>query len=192
MAHPMQMSALDTALLVIDVQEKLLPLIPQGAALVRNVAFLIDAATALGMPVHATEQYPRGLGPTVPELAARLPTRPDKTAFSGCAVPGLVEALHRAARPKVVVAGMETHVCVLQTALDLLALDFRVFIPVDAVAARFAIDHDTALRRLEQAGAVLTTVEGCAFEWVGGSAHPQFKAISKLVQDRMQERLRGS
>src|SRR5262249_27748827 len=121
------------------------------------------------------------------ELAARLPARPDKTAFSSCAVPGLVDGLHRAARPKVVLAGMETHVCVLQTALDLLALDFRVFIPVDAVAARFAIDHDPALRRLERGGAGLPAAEGCAFEWVGGSAHPQFKAISKLVQERMQQ-----
>jgi nicotinamidase-related amidase len=187
MAHPLQMSAADTALLVIDVQEKLLPLIPQGRALVRNVAFLVDAATLLGMPVLATEQYPRGLGPTVPELAARLPHRPDKTAFSSCGAAGIVDTLHREARPKVVLAGMETHVCVMQTALDLLALDFRVFVPVDAVAARYAIDHDTALRRMGAAGAVLTTAEGCAFEWVGGSAHPQFKAISRLVQERMQE-----
>jgi nicotinamidase-related amidase len=187
MAHPLQMSALDTALLVIDVQEKLLPLVPQGSSLVRNIAFLIDAARLLSMPVQATEQYPRGLGPTVPELAARLPARPDKTAFSCCAVAGLVDTLHREARPKVVLAGMETHVCVLQTALDLLALDFRVFIPVDAVAARCAIDHDTALRRLEKVGAVLTTAEGCAFEWVGGSSHSQFKAISRLVQDRMKQ-----
>src|SRR5262245_13434416 len=134
MAHPLQMSALDTALLVIDVQDKLLPLIPQRQTLVRNVAFLIDAAAALGMPVLATEQYPRGLGPTVPELAGRLPHRPDKTSFSSCGAAGVVDTLHREARPKVVLAGMETHVCVLHTALDLLALDFRVFVAVDAVA----------------------------------------------------------
>src|SRR5262249_31413959 len=147
--------------------------------------FLVDAARLLDIPVQATEQYPRGLGPTTAELARRLPERPDKVAFSCCAIPAVVETFHRTARPKVVLAGIETHVCVLHTALDLLALDFRVFVPVDAVGARYAVDHDTALRRLEQAGAALTTSEGCAFEWVGGSDHPKFKALSQLVQERM-------
>src|SRR3954449_8117379 len=99
MAHVTQMSAADTALLVIDVQEKLLPLIPDAAALTLNIAFLIDAARLLDMPVQATEQYPRGLGATVPELASRLPDRPDKVAFSSCAAQGVVERLHREARP---------------------------------------------------------------------------------------------
>src|SRR5262245_55854358 len=187
MAHATQMSAADTGLLVIDVQEKLLPLIPDAKAIIRNTAFLIDAARLLGMPVRATEQYPRGLGPTTPELAARLPDRPEKIAFSSCAVGSVVEAFHRAACPKVVLAGLETHVCVLNTALDLLALDFRVYLAIDAVGARYRIDHDTALRRLEQAGAVLTTSEGCAFEWVGGAAHPRFRDISRLVQERMKQ-----
>jgi nicotinamidase-related amidase len=187
MPHPLQMSAADTALLVIDVQEKLVPAIAGAAPMVRNIGFLVDAAGLLGMPVQATEQYPKGLGPTVPELASRLPYRPDKVAFSSCAVGSVVEALHREARPKVVLAGIETHVCVLHTALDLLALDFRVFLPVDAVGARFRLDHDVALRRLEQAGAVLTTTEGCLFEWVGGAGHPHFKAISRLVQERAKQ-----
>jgi nicotinamidase-related amidase len=187
MAHATLMSAGDTALLVIDVQEKLLPFIPHAEALVRNIAFLVDGAKLLQMPVLATEQYPRGLGPTTPELARRLPNRPDKTAFSCCAVPSIVDSLHRDARVKVVLAGIETHVCVLHTVLDLLALDFRVYIPVDAVAARFSIDHETALRRSKDAGAVLTTTEGCLFEWVGGAGHPQFKAVSKLVQERMRD-----
>jgi nicotinamidase-related amidase len=185
MAHLLQLSAADTGLLVIDVQEKLLPKILDAAALTRNIAFLIDAARVLDMPVQATEQYPKGLGPTVPELIGRLPMRPEKVAFSSCAAPSVVETFHREARPKVVLAGIETHVCVLHTALDLLALDFRVFIAVDAVGARYRIDHDTALRRLEQVGAVLTTAEGCAFEWVGGAAHPRFKDVSRLVQERM-------
>ena len=95
MAHPMQMSAADTALLVIDVQEKLMPKIADAGALTRNIAFLIDAARLLDMPVQATEQYPRGLGATVPELAGRLPERPDKVAFSSCAAPAVVETFHR-------------------------------------------------------------------------------------------------
>ena len=185
MPHATQMTPADTALLVIDVQDKLLNLIPGRAALVRNIAFLIDAAKLVQIPVAATEQYPKGLGPTTADLAKRLPERPDKTAFSSCAVESVVEGFRRAARPKVLLCGMETHVCVLNTALDLLALDFRVYVAVDAVASRYAVDHEVALRRMEQAGVVPVTVETAAFEWCGGSGHPQFKHISKLVQERM-------
>jgi nicotinamidase-related amidase len=179
------MSPADTALLVIDVQDKLLPLIPHQTALVRNIAFLLDAAHLVKIPVTATEQYPKGLGPTTAEVAKRVPQRPEKTAFSCCAIASVVEGFHRGARPKVLLAGIETHVCVLNTALDLLNLDFRVFVAVDAVASRFAIDHEVALRRLEKTGAILTTAEAAAFEWVGGAGHPCFKAISQLVQERM-------
>jgi nicotinamidase-related amidase len=179
------MSADDTALLVIDVQDKLLPHIPNHAVMVRNIAFLVDGARLLQIPVTATEQYPKGLGPTTAELAKRLPERPEKTAFSCCAITSVVQGFHRAARPKVLLAGIETHVCVLNTALDLLNLNFRVYVAVDAVAARFAIDHDVALRRMEQAGAILTTAEAAVFEWTCGAGHPQFKAVSQLVQDRM-------
>jgi nicotinamidase-related amidase len=185
MPHPTKMSASDTALLVVDVQDKLLAKIPAADALVRNIAFLIDAAHLLQIPVTATEQYPKGLGPTTAELAKRVPQRPDKTAFSCCAIPSVVEGFRRAARPKVLLTGIETHVCVSNTALDLLNLDFRVYVAVDAVAGRFAIDHDVALRRLEKAGIILTTSEAAVFEWVGGAGHPQFKAISQLVQQRM-------
>ena len=185
MYHPTQMSAGDTGLLVVDVQEKLVPLIPAAQALIRNIAFLIDAARLLDMPVQATEQYPKGLGPTVPELARRLPERPEKIAFSCCAVPQVVEGFRSAGRPKVLLAGIETHVCVQQTALDFLGLDFRVYLPADAVGSRFAVDHEQALRRLERAGAVVTTSEAAVFEWVGAGGTPQFKEISRLVQERM-------
>jgi nicotinamidase-related amidase len=185
MPHVTQMSAGDTGLLVIDIQVKLIPKILGAARLVHNVSFLLDVAKLLQMPTLATEQYPRGLGGTVPELAPRLPSPPEKVRFSSCAVPSVIDTLHREARPRVVLCGIETHVCVLNTALDLLAHDFRVYLAVDALGARAAVDHDTALRRLEQAGAILTTVEGCAFEWLGGADHPHFKAISKMVQERM-------
>src|ERR1700724_273264 len=102
MPHPTQMSPADTALLVIDVQERLMTKIPGAAALVRNIAFLIDAARLLQLPVLATEQYPKGLGPTVPELASRLPERPDKLTFSSCAAPSVIDNFHRAACPKLV------------------------------------------------------------------------------------------
>lgn len=181
------MSPADTALLVIDVQEKLMPKILQADAVLRNIAFLIDGAQLLGLPVTATEQYPKGLGSTVPELANRLPQRPDKLAFSCCAIDAVVNGFREGARTKVVLAGIESHVCVLQTALDLLGLGFRVYLPVDAIGSRYRIDQEFALRRLENAGAILTTSETCLFEWTGSSDHPQFKKISLLVQERMQK-----
>lgn len=186
MSHETFLSAPESALLVIDVQEKLMVKIAGAAAQICNSAFLIDAARLFDIPVTATEQYPKGLGPTVPELAQRLPQRPDKLAFSCCAIPSVVEGFRRSGRSRIVLAGIETHVCVLHTALDLLAADFRVYIPVDAVGSRGAIDHDTALRRLEKAGAILTTAETSVFEWTtGGAAHPKFKQMSVLVQERM-------
>ncbi len=190
MAHPSQMSAADTGLLIVDVQEKLMPLIPGADAIIRNIAFLVDGARLLGMTVQATEQYPKGLGSTVPEIAKRVPERPEKTAFSCCAIPSVAETFHRAARPKIVVAGIEAHVCVLGTVLDLLALGFRAYVAVDAVGSRYRIDQETALRRMEQAGAILTTCETAVFEWVGAAGSPQFKEISRLVQERMKG-LRG-
>lgn len=183
--HPTQMSPGDTGLLIIDVQEKLMPRIPDGDALVRNIAFLIDCARALDMPVQATEQYPKGLGGTLAPLAQRVPERPAKTAFSCCAIPTVIDQFRVQARPKVLLAGIESHVCVLHTALDLLALDFRVYVAIDAVASRYPVDHMCALGRMEKAGCTLVTTETAAFEWVGGADHPNFKKISTLVQERM-------
>src|SRR5437868_11737967 len=102
MPHPTHLSSHEAALLVIDVQEKLMVKIPGAAALVRNIAFLIDGARLLDVPVTATEQYPKGLGPTVPELAQRLPERPDKTAFSSCAIPSTVEGFRSHKRSRIV------------------------------------------------------------------------------------------
>ncbi|HSQ57805.1 MAG TPA: hydrolase [Gemmata sp.] len=180
-----RLTAESSSLVVVDVQDKLLVKLPNAAALVRNAAFLLDVAALLNVPARATEQYPKGLGPTTAELARRLPKSiPAKTAFSCCAAGTFLEELEMLRRPNVVIAGMETHVCVAQTALDLLHAGLHVFLAVDALGSRFPIDHETALRRLEQAGAVLTTVEGVAFEWVGDAAHGQFKAVSKLVIER--------
>jgi nicotinamidase-related amidase len=172
----------ESAVLVVDVQEKLLPVIPTARALLLNLTFLLDAAGRLGVPVLATEQYPQGLGGTAPELVPHLPAeRPTKTAFSCAAVPAVAGGL---ARRQVVLTGLETHVCVMQTGLDLLARGTAVFVPVDAVAGRFTLDHDLALRRLERAGAVLTTCETAVFEWLRDAAHPRFKEVSRLVRER--------
>lgn len=177
-----RLRAENSVVIVIDIQDKLLPKIPDAAKLIKNAGFVLDVAAALGIPARATEQYPKGLGPTTAEIARRLPaTLPAKTAFSCCGADTFLEELEMLRRPNVVLVGMETHVCVAQTALDLLHAGLHVFLPVDALAARGAIDHDTALRRLEQAGAVPTTVEGVAFEWLNDASHPQFKAISAMI-----------
>jgi|SRR5579883_606369 len=182
-----RMRAENAVVVVIDIQDKLLAKIPTAPTLVRNAAFLLDVAKELSVPVRATEQYPKGLGPTTPEIAQRLGgTIPSKTAFSCCGAETFLEELEMLRRPNVVLVGMETHVCVAHTALDLLHAGLHVFLPVDALAARNTLDHDVALRRLEQAGAVPTTAEAIAFEWMADAAHPQFKAISKLVISRDQ------
>jgi nicotinamidase-related amidase len=182
----MHLASRESAVLVVDVQEKLMAKIPGADALVRNSAFLIDAARLLEVEVAATEQYPKGLGPTVAPLAKRVPNRPDKLGFSCCAVPHLAEGFRVCGRTRIVLVGIETHVCVLNTALDLLKANFHVYLAVDALASRYPIDHETALKRLVQAGAYLTTVETCVFEWLVGSNHPRFKDVSALVQQRMQ------
>jgi nicotinamidase-related amidase len=179
-------TALNSTLLVVDVQDKLLVKMPNPSALVRDVAFLIDVAKAVQVPILATEQYPKGLGPTTGELRKRLaPILPAKMTFSCCGAPGLLAALRVSGRPHVVLAGMETHVCVMQTALDLLGEGLNVFLPSDALQARFLSDHNIALHRMERAGAIVTSVEATAFEWLGSAEHPQFKVISKLIQERM-------
>jgi nicotinamidase-related amidase len=185
MKHTTQLTPRESALLVIDVQERLMTKIPGADALTRNIAFLIDVAHLLEIEVVATEQYPKGLGPTLAPLAKRVPVRPDKVVFSCCAVPQLLDGFCARGRSKIVLTGIESHVCVLNTALDLLASGFQTYIAVDAVTSRYAIDHEMALKRLDKAGAILTTTETCAFEWLGSSQHPQFKQVSALVQERM-------
>ncbi len=187
MPHSEQLSTADSALLVIDVQEKLMPLIHEGESIIRNIGFLIDGARLLNLPVLATEQYPKGLGHTVEPIREKRDEIPEKVAFSCAAVKEVVETLHHEARPKVVLVGIESHVCVQQTALDLLALNFRVYIPVDSVSSRFVVDHETALRRLEKTGVILTTAESVLFECVGSKDHEAFKGVSSLVQERMKQ-----
>jgi nicotinamidase-related amidase len=175
----------ESSLLVIDVQERLLPAIPSTPRLLLNIKFLLDVARLLDVPPLVTEQYPSGLGSTAVELLERLPAeRPAKLDFSCCGVPDMVARLRYGGRSTVVLCGIETHVCVLQTALDLLAAGLKVAVAADAVAGRLALDHELALRRMERDGALLTTCETIAFEWLGTAAAPQFKAISGLIRQR--------
>jgi nicotinamidase-related amidase len=180
---PMMMSPGDTALLVIDVQEKLVPAISERKRVVWNVRRLLDGAKVLGLSMIGTEQYPQGLGPTVPELAERLGSLPSKLTFSCGGCPGLFAELEQKGIGKILVAGIETHVCVQQTVLDLLAAGWSVLVAVDAVGSRFEIDHRTALERMNSTGATLTTTEAALFEWCRVAGTPEFKQISKLAQE---------
>jgi len=181
---PELMSRHDTGLLIVDVQGKLITMIPQYRRIIWNLERLLSAAEILGLPREATEQYPQGLGPTVPELAQRLGPISDKVTFSCGGCPGLWSAFDRSRIRRLVVAGIEAHVCIQQTVFDLLAAGFRVYLPVDAIGARYEIDYQTALRRMDSAGAVLTTTESAIFEWCETAAAPEFKQISRLIQQQ--------
>jgi nicotinamidase-related amidase len=177
----------DSRLLIVDMQQKLVPLIRHAKQVTTNCVKLVRAARLLGPPVFATEQYPKGLGGTVPELAELLDERPDKSRFScgevlnwGTTAEPTDAALRD--RTRVVVAGIEAHVCVLQTTFDLLAAGFLVYIPADAVGSRSKLDWRIALDRLSNAGVVITTTESVLFEWCETSGTDEFREISKLVK----------
>lgn len=173
---------------VIDVQEKLIATLPdQGAELMGSVNFLVDVARILSVPIVVTEQYPKGLGPSVGTLAHDTSVI-EKTGFSGCVSDAFNEQLQQHKAETIIVLGMETHVCVLQTVLDLLRREYRVMIAVDAVASAYKRDAEIAFRRMEQGGATLSTVESIAFEWLGDAEHPHFKTISRRVIEYRQTR----
>jgi nicotinamidase-related amidase len=180
----MRMLPATTLLGVTDIQERLIAAVPAADFVVARAARLAEAARILGIRAVLTEQYPRGLGPTPAALAALLPAAVVKMSFSSCGCgpfAAAVDAPAPSAVEAVVLCGLETHVCIAQTALDLLARGLAVFIAVDAVASRHTLDHEVALRRLEGAGAVLTTTEAILFEWCRTAEHPHFQAIRKLV-----------
>jgi nicotinamidase-related amidase len=180
---PELMSVGNTALVVIDVQEKLIGVIADHRRVVWNVRRLIDGAKVLGVPVVGTEQYPQGLGPTIPELAERLGPVPSKLTFSGGSCPEVFAALRARSISNLLICGIEAHVCVQQTVLDLLADGWRVYVALDAVSSRFEIDRQTAFRRMETSGATLTTTEAALFEWCEIAGTPEFKQISRLVRE---------
>ena len=182
---PELMSPADTALLVVDVQSRLLAVEPDGARVTWNCRRLLDAAQILGVRAAATEQYPEKLGPTEPQLADRIASAiPAKMTFSCGSCGELFAGWHAAGIHRVLVCGIETHVCVQQTVLDLLAANYQVFVAADAVGARHAIDHEIALRRMEASGALLTTTEAAMFEWCGVAGTPEFKQISALAKEQ--------
>jgi nicotinamidase-related amidase len=172
-------------LLVIDVQEKLAAAMPaeERAAMEKNVEILIRAAVRLGMPVIATEQYPKGLGPTVARLRELLPEEPLQKVEFSCGNSKLAaRKIMGAGRKQAIVAGMESHVCVFQTVRDLLRGDFAVFLAQDAVISRTGANREVGLQLCEKAGATLTSTEAVLFDLLGSSDTPEFKELSKLIK----------
>jgi len=172
----------NSRLLIVDMQEKLLPAIPVHRQLIENCDLLCQAAKLLAVPLDATEQYPKGLGGTVPELISHFERILEKERFS------CMETLdwNRGAneRFQVIVAGIEAHVCILQTVLDLVARGNRVHVVADAVGSRHKTDWKFALKRMADSGATLTTSEAVIFEWCQTSQAIEFKELSKLVKNR--------
>ena len=194
--HPLNRPALlptqSSCLAVIDVQEKLIPAIGQAQAVLRSCRFLMQIAQLLKVPILLTEQYPRGLGRTVPELLEGLPVLPtaEKMRFSAA---DALESLLTAPTPPCsqrpthfVLAGIETHICILQTALELLQRGYQVTVVRDATSSRTITEADLATQRLLSAGVVVTSAESVAFEWCESAEHPQFRALSQLVRSRQQ------
>ena len=167
-------------LLVIDLQEKMLPPIAEGAAVVANCRWLIQAAQKIGVPVAATEQYPKGLGALVAELRELLPAEAiaAKTRFSAVAAQCLPD-LPGSDRSQIIVAGVEAHVCVLQTALDLYHEGKEVFVVADGVGWRRAADRELALLRMRQEGVRIVSREMAVFEWLGEAGTPLFRSVNK-------------
>ena len=179
---PLLLDRRQSCLLVIDVQEKLLPLIDRAAVVQWNISRLLKGAGVLKVRVAATEQYPAGLGATVAPLREYFAEISEKRMFSGRECHELFADLLDRSLRQIVVAGIETHVCVLQTALDLVSAGFDVFAPADAVGSRTPLDHETALARMAQSGVTVTTTESVLFEWCETSAAAEFKQISQLVR----------
>lgn len=170
-------------LLLVDLQEKLMPAMVGPANLGRQIGILLAAARELAVPVVTSEQYPAGLGPTVAEIGGKL--HPDevfaKTEFSCYANPTLRRRLE-AGGDQVILAGIEAHVCVLQTALELVAAGRRVFVVGDAVSSRQADSKTIALQRLAGSGAMIVTTEMVVFEWLRRADRPEFKPVSRLIR----------
>lgn len=164
------------ALVLIDVQEGFRPY-AAFAAVTEGCAKLVEGARILGVPVVATEQYPKGLGHTAPEVGLGDEPRVEKTVFSACRADGF----DLGGRDQAIVCGIEAHVCVSQTVHDLLGQGVEVHVPADAVGSRHPIDYERALPRLEKAGAVVTTIEAALLELCERAGTPEFKAVQKVI-----------
>lgn len=184
----------DSIFVGIDYQEKIMPAMKNNEELEQTVIKLIKGCRILGVPVIVTQQYTRGLGETIPSVKQALTeslseTIPEaafepieKTSFSACGEPAFMEALEKSGKKTVIIGGIETHVCVQQTVIDLLEKGYTVFVVNDCVSSRSNNDKKYSQRRMGDSGAIGTTYESVLFELLGGAKDPAFKQISALVK----------
>lgn len=182
--NPIILKKESTALLIIDIQERILPVIRNYETVIENTIKLIKGFKALQLPIYFTEQYPKGLGPTSNKILGELEgyTAIQKMSFSCSGAENLFEELHRKKLLQVVVTGVESHVCVQQTVLDLIANDFQVNLAADAVSSRKEIDYNISLERMRTLGAEITTTESVLFELLEVCGTPEFKEISRIIK----------
>jgi nicotinamidase-related amidase len=169
-------------LLVVDYQEKLCPRINSQELIERQIVRLVEVARLLEVPVAATVQYPRGLGPLVPSLRGAMGAAEEKLDFSAAVCRETLDRWLGQGRDQIVVVGIEAHVCVQQTVLDLIAEGWHPFVVIDAVGSRNELDRLVAIERMRDNGATVTTAEAAMFEWLGTADHPAFKAVSAIVK----------
>ena len=174
----------NTAGLVIDIQERLYPHIHEHEAIARNTGILVKGMKVLGVPVLVTQQYTRGLGPTIPGLLDLIKGFPviEKTAFSCCDEPEFIRALAETHKQFILIAGIESHICVLQTVIDLVERGYQPVLVEDCVSSRKANDKSISVRRMRKEGAIVTSYESILFELCRFSDTDEFKSISKLVK----------
>lgn len=180
-------SAENSCLLIIDIQLRLTAVMPGKVLerLKRNTSLLLKAANLLPVPVFATQQYPDGLGPMEDEIQAVLPkdyNHFDKTCFSCTDVEDFMKALAATGKRQVVIAGIEAHICVLQTAFALQSAGYDVFVVGDAVSSRQRENYENAIQRMQAAGVTICNTESVLFEWLRDAKHPHFKVLSALVK----------
>ena len=173
-----------TSALIIDIQERLFPFIFENEKLIKNLSILIEGLKALSIPILVTEQYVKGLGPTVAPVAALIEgiKRTEKMCFSCCDEPRIAEAIAIAGKDNIIIAGIESHVCVLQTVIDLKHNGYHPVVVEDCISSRRENDKRIALERMRFEGAIITSCESILFELLRYSGTEQFKAISRLVK----------
>ena len=185
MATNLLTKANQSQLIIIDMQARLGTVMPQEPlqATINNIGILMQAAGLLSVPVILTEQYPKGLGHTTPELLSLMPniTPVEKIAFSCMAEPRFSRQLTRD-RSQVILTGMEAHICVLQSAMDMLGADKQVFVVEDAIISRNSANKANAIARMRYAGCIISNAESIVFEWLGKAEGDAFKVISKLIR----------
>ncbi len=177
----------NSQLVIVDVQQRLVAAIPAESLklMTKNIALLLDTAAVLGIPMLCSEQSPAGLGSTVTAIAEHLPgdaEKIEKTCFSCAGSEVFQQRIENSGRRQIVLAGMESHVCILQSAVQLVQQGLEVFVVEDAVCSRKEIHHRNAMQRMRQAGVIVTNIESVIFEWMRDARHEYFRKISALLK----------